>query len=163
MLRHNLVFGNAKSGIYLSSDADKPVASVVIENNTIYGNGGAGLAVGVNEDGSITDLQVRDNIISGNSPGIGGYGRPSYVITGNDLYANQPDYAWPFRASEDPDLAGQNLALDPLFADPADPRGPDGEFFTADDGFASKATAAPQGPTAAVSRIGYLAVNDEPE
>jgi hypothetical protein len=155
-LRHNLVFSNGKSGIYLSSDAAKPVTAVLIESNTIYGNHGAGLAVGVNPDGSIADLQVRDNIISRNAPGLGGYGRPSYAIAGNDLYTNQPDYAWPFRASEDPGLAGQNLAVDPLFADPADPAGPDGEFFTADDGFASKATAG-------VLRIGYLAAGGERE
>jgi hypothetical protein len=153
-LRHNLVFGNGKSGIYLSSDAGKPVTDAIVENNTIHGNRGAGLSIGVNRDGSITGLQVRDNIISRNAPGIGGYGRASYRIMGNDLFANQPDYAWPFRTTDDPGLASQNSSVDPLFANPSDPPGPDGEFFTADDGFA---------PAAAAARIGYLAPSDEPE
>ena len=61
------------------------------------------------------------------------------MIAGNDFHANQPDYGWPFRPSEDPALAGHNLALDPLFANPDDPAGPDGKFFTADDGLAHNA------------------------
>ena len=161
-MRRNLVFSNGKSGIYLSSDAGRPVTDVLIENNTIYGNREAGLAIGVNPGGSITGLQVRHNIISRNAPGIGGYGRASYVIAGNDFYANQPDYRSPFRSTDDPALAGQNAALDPLFANPADPPGPDGKFFTPDDGFASKATAAAAGTTAAGPRIGYLPASDEP-
>jgi parallel beta-helix repeat protein len=139
VIRHNLVFNNGKCGIYMSSDAGKPVTLTLIEDNTVYGNHGAGLSVGVNPDGSITGLQVRNNIFSRNAPGIGGYGRASYVITGNDFHANQPDYRWPFRAADDPALAGQNLALDPLFANPDDPAGPDGKFFTADDGLAHNA------------------------
>ena len=74
--------------------------------------------MGVNPNGSITGLQVRGNIFSRNAPGIGGYGRASYVITGNDFHANQPDYGWPFRASDDPALARQNFTFDPLFANP---------------------------------------------
>lgn len=139
-IRHNLIFNNGKCGIYMSSDAHKPVTSTLVEDNTIYGNHGAGLAVGVNRDGAITGLQVRGNIFSRNTPGIGGYGRASYVITGNDLFANQPDYASPFRDADDPALAKQNLSLDPLFANPDDPAGPDGKFFTADDGLAHKAS-----------------------
>jgi len=155
-LRHNLVFGSGKSGVYLNSDAGKPVTAVLIGNNTIYGNRGAGVSVGVSPGGSITGLQVRDNIISHNAPGIGGWGRASYAVTGNDLYANQPDYASAFRASEDPALAGQNLAVDPLFANPADPAGPDGRFFTKDDGFVPKAAGA-------VSRLGYLPGGGKPD
>jgi len=156
VIRRNLIFHNDKSGIYMSSDAEKPVTLTRIENNTIHGNRGAGLAVGVNRDGSITGLQVRNNIFTRNTPGIGGYGRASYVITGNDLHANQPDYGWPFRATDNPALAKQNLAFDPLFADPDDPAGLDGKFFTADDGFVPKAVAGVPTSADGEPRIGCL-------
>jgi hypothetical protein len=156
LIQRNLIFHNEKSGIYASSDAGKPVTSIRIENNTIHGNRGAGLAVGVNRDGSITGLQVRSNVFTRNTPGIGGYGRASYVIAGNDFFANQPDYGFPFRAEDDPALAKQNLAFDPLFANPVDPAGLDGTFFTADDGFVPKAVAAGSTSADGEPRIGCL-------
>ena len=159
VIRRNLVFNNGKSGIDLSSDAGKPVTTILIEENTVYGNHGSGLSVGVNRGGSITGLQVRNNIFCRNSPGIGGYGRADCVITGNDFYGNQPDYASPFRAGDDLALAGRNLAFDPKFTNPEDPAGPDGKFFTADDGFVPRAAAAIRRPTGGRPRIGCLPLN----
>ena len=157
-LRHNLVFNNAKNGIYVSSDRDKPVTRVLIENNTLCGNRGAGLGIGVDKGGRMTELTVRDNIICQNGQGIGGYGRASYVMTGNIVYGNKPDYASPFRAAEDPTLAGKNMFFDPLLANPGQPAGPDGTFFTADDGYA--ATAAARDAGRSQLSAGYLpAVN----
>jgi hypothetical protein len=156
VIRRNLIFNNDKSGIYMSSDAGKPVTLTLIENNTIYGNHGAGLAVGINRDGSINGLRVLNNIFSHNSPGIGGYGHAAHVIRGNDFHANRPDYGWPFRVADDPTLAGQNLAFDPMFTNPDDPAGPDGRFFTVDDGFVPKAVAAGPRSTNGKPPIGCL-------
>jgi hypothetical protein len=53
-----------------------------------------------------TGLRVPRNIFRRNSPGIGGYGRGSYEIMGNDFYANRPDYRSPFRAVDAPPPPG---------------------------------------------------------
>lgn len=135
VIRGNLIFSNAKSGVNMSSDSGKPVADTLIVSNTVYGNRGAGLVVGVNPGGTITHLQVKNNIFMGNASGISGWGRATYTITQNDFHGNRPDYASPFRPSDDPKIAGQNISADPQFTNASSPAGPDGKFFTADDGF----------------------------
>jgi hypothetical protein len=73
------------------------------------------------------------------------------------------DYRSPFRAVDDPALAGKNMALDPRFANPAEPTGPDGRFFTEDDGFVSALVGAAPGPTAEAPPLGCLPSRVKPE
>jgi MYXO-CTERM domain-containing protein len=133
-IAYNLLFDNAKDGIYAGTDTlSRPISDVIILHNTVVGNGGNGLVMGSGEAGAITGVQVVDNLFFDNDgDGLGGWGDlGGCVAQHNDSFGNQADFAGPFSTC---DATGQNLSQAPTLADSNDPAGPDGRYFTNDDG-----------------------------
>jgi hypothetical protein len=133
IVRNNLFFNNAADGIYVGTDtASRPISNVTIASNTIVKNGGAGVLIADGASGAMTNVKITSNLILGNSVGLGGWGDLGCVASYNDLFSNSTLLGGPFSGcTGDPTL----LTIDPKLANPSNPVGPDGLFFTEDDGF----------------------------
>jgi len=63
-------------------------------------------------------------------------GTGTFTIRYNDVFANGgTNYGYPEKYFVD----ATDLSVDPLYVDPANPAGPDGKYFSADDGLAPRA------------------------
>jgi hypothetical protein len=133
----NIIYNTNSSGIYASDDQTHSV-NTSITHNTMY-NCGVGLTLG--DFLAASSFQVLNNLIV-NCPGggMGGWlpssGTGAFTIQFNDAYANGgANYGYPASYFVD----ASDLSIDPQFVDAANPAGPDGSYFTSDDGFALQA------------------------
>jgi hypothetical protein len=124
-IRYNIIYGNGEDGVYISSDsAAQGIKDTLIDHNTLYGNRN-GIVLGSSADGGLSGVTVTNNIISGNSQyGINSWGILTPTVTNNDLYGNGNDF-----------VGAGNIHSDPQLVYPQNPAGPDGVFYSADDGF----------------------------
>jgi hypothetical protein len=133
----NIIYNTNSCGIYACDDAGKPV-NTSITNNTVY-NCGSGLCMG--NLSTASSFQIINNLIT-NCPGggMGGWlpasGTGTIIVKYNDAFANGgTDYGYPEKYFVD----ATDLSVDPLYVDANHPAGPDGKYFSADDGFSPRA------------------------
>ncbi|HVE38287.1 MAG TPA: Ig-like domain-containing protein [Planctomycetota bacterium] len=133
----NIILNTNSCGIYACDDAGKPVHTS-ITNNTVY-NCGSGLCLG-NLDTASTFEAINNLITHCPGGGMGGWlpssGTGTFTIKYNDVVANGgTNYGYPEKYFVD----ATDLSVDPLYVNPANPAGPDGKYFSADDGLALQA------------------------
>lgn len=151
-IKNNVLVGNL-NGIELQADGAHTLTNTLIANNTIYNNRQSGILVGSNAPGSIANLNIIGNIIVNNNDGVGGWGQSSHSFALNDVYGNRVNYNYPF--TDQTGING-NVAIDPLFANPSLPAGPDTLYLTADDGLISAVCIGAYACTTQVSTAGDL-------
>ena len=131
-IRGNIVYRNSGHGIYVyTQDSSREINNVKIERNTLIYNGLNGLTIDSTTSGGISDLSINGNIIKNNQIGIRAYGQITYEISNNNVFNNIVSN---YEKISDQTGDNGNISLDPSFSDESSPEGPDGLFWTSDDG-----------------------------
>jgi len=120
VIENNIFYGSQVNGSVFDIRHSE---NVNITNNTIANNTGLGLFS--IDDGS-PGVKFKNNIVAYNHSGVQAVGTVEFTY--NNSFGNTEfDY-------QGSDFDSSNISEDPIFVNPSNPGGPDGDFWTEDDG-----------------------------